>query len=524
MKRILGLTIGICLIGTLGFMVTGCGQATPTVQTGTPQPSGLSIRGTVYTKTLSGTRGNPIAGAVVSLSGDSASKTTTTDANGEYVISGIPDGSYILVVTAEGHKRSRTSVTIKPESGVPADNTITVEDIQLESNPIITSYSPTPNSVISQNPTFVVTFNEAMDTSTVIPWLTAAGVRSFALSGNTVPLRTSMPDGKTLIITPEAALALNQVYTLSINPGTTAKDTAGYPLEATGDQALAATVDYRVTTGGVPGSPEGVALNYYKSGISKTLTSDATSGIDFSDIVGMGWNDYLKLYWNPPSSGGAVTGYRIYASLDGSNYVLLGTSTENYYSFSVDGLLSALFGTTSIDPISTQNFPLINKPVYFKVVAYNGDGESAAAVTSGLKELVGPRLDTKAFSGRTGGTGFAAAVQDNNYYLAGLTAGTDTKIAYVAFNQPVDSSTIAAANFEHNDSTGTKKGTVVSATLLTSSSSNLSSVWTGNVYSIVKVVSDTDFAQNDQIKVLTGVKDLAGNQVASGTGDTVSIP
>ncbi|MGB9613618.1 MAG: Ig-like domain-containing protein, partial [Candidatus Margulisiibacteriota bacterium] len=366
--------------------------------------------------------------------------------------------------------------------------------------------------------------NEAMDASTIIPSLSPAGIRTFA-SGDTIPLATTLVDGKTLIITPEATLVPNQRYTLSIDPNTTARDTAGYPLSTLGEQAQKSSQSYRVTTGGLPGTPEGVTLSYYDpfGGVTRILTSDAATGIDFTHINNL-WSGFLRLYWNPPSDGGPVTGYRVYAAIDSdsaSNYVLLGETTNNYWSFpskGSGGLVNALFGTENIDPVATKNYPLINKAVYFKVVAYNGDGEGSAASTSGLKELVGPKLDTKAFSGRTGG-GFTAAVQNNNYYLAGLKAGTDTKIAYIAFNEPVDPSTITAGNFTHS------AGTVTGATLLTSSSSNLSSgVWSGDVFSIVKIISDTDFAAGHTITVRTGVKDLAGNPVVTGTGDSVTIP
>ncbi|KPJ68739.1 hypothetical protein AMJ44_05535, partial [candidate division WOR-1 bacterium DG_54_3] len=134
----------------------------------------------------------------------------------------------------------------------------------------------------------------------------------------------------------------------------------------------------------------------------------------------------------------------------------------------------------------------------------------------------GPQLNTAAYSGRTLG-GRAAEVLNNNYYLPALTAGTDTKIAYIAFNQPVDPSTILATVFQHTDVGDVTKGLVTNATLLTSSSSNLSGIWPGNLFSIVKITSDTDFALTDKIKVSTAVKDLAGNPVVSGTGDEVSI-
>lgn len=512
MRKVFAILIGVCLIGTIGMLIAGCGQQTPTI--GTSQPAGLKIKGVVYTTTLSGTKGDPVSGAGVALSGDSADFTSVTDSNGEYVISGIPDGSYLLTVTAEGHKRSTgNTVTIKPSSDVPADNTITVKDIQLSSNPVILGYSPAPNSVVSQTPTFVVTFNETMETSTVIPSLAPSGIRTFAISGGTVPLSASWSsDNVTLTITPEASLGSNEAYVLNINPETTVKDAAGYTLSTSGDQALASSQTYRIATGGVPAAPSGIIVTTV-TGSRIFTTDEAATGADYSHVYG----GNLNLYWDSPSSG-LVTGYKVYTAIEGAsagNYVLVATVTTNNTTVTSANLITALFGAGStVNPVSTINYPLINKTLYFKVIAYNGDGESSAASWSG-KETVGPQVDATAFDGLMGN---AAEVLNNNYYLPALTAGTDTKIAYIAFNQPIDAATVTATNFSLS------AGTVTGAALLTSSSANLTASFTGNVFSIVKITSDTDFVGGETLTVGTGVKDLAGNPVVAGTGDTVVLP
>ena len=505
MKKVLVLLTAICLVGVIGALISGCGQQTPSINTVNSQPKGLSIKGTIYTTTLSGTVGGPISGAVVTLSGDRANYTAVTNSQGEYVFSGIPDGTYVVVATAEGHQRlSTTTVTIKPSSDVPADNTITVGDIQLSSQPVILSYSPAPNSVITQSPTFVVTFNEAMDTSTVIPAMAAAGVRTFALSGSTVPLSTSWSsDSKTLTITPEAALISNESYTLSVS-SVAMRDASGYSIDTTGEQALATSQTYRVATGGVPGDPSNLTVIVN----NKPFTTVEGTGADYLDVYTSA--NWIDLYCDPPSSGGLVTGYKFYAALDtasAGNYVLIGSTTVNYLSLQISTLITALYNST-VNPVSTMNYPFINKAVYFKVVAYNGDGESAAASSGAVKEVVGPQVDLTAFDGRAT-QGKAAELLNNNYYLAALTAGTDTKIAYIAFNQPVDAATIIPANF-----TLSGGATVAAASLLTSSSTNLTASFTGNVYSIVKITSDTDFTGAETLTVGTGVKDLAGNPVS----------
>ena len=91
----------------------------------------------------------------------------------------------------------------------------------------------------------------------------------------------------------------------------------------------------------------------------------------------------------------------------------------------------------------------------------------------------------------------------------------DTKIAYIAFIEPVDPATIIAGNFTHS------AGTVTDATLLTSSGDNLGAFWLSFERSIVKITSDTDFAALDTITVGSGVKDLAGNPTEAGEIATV---
>jgi hypothetical protein len=519
MRKILGLVAVVCLIGAVGYFIVNCGQQTPSINTISSPPSGLSLRGVIYSTTLDGTRGDPISGAMVVLSGSRSTYTAATNSDGEYVFSGIPDGLYNIIVTAEGHQRNTMSgvnVPIKPSSGVPADNTITVQDIVLSSRPIILSYSPVPNSVISQTPTFVVTFNEAIDPATVIPILASAGPRTYAISGDTVQLSTSWPDSKTLIITPEASLPMNQLYGLALGVlSTIIRDVAGYPLSTEAEQALQPTQFYRVTTGGLPGAPSNIVVTMN----GKPFTAGA-GGADYSDVMHGGMTD-LGIYWDPPSSGGLVSVYKIYAAVGGasvSNYVIFGSYpniTNNYYSDSVQFLINALYGSTPVDPVSTKNYPFINKAVYFKVVAINGDGESAAASTGGIMELVGPQLVSTAYDGFS--TKEAERLS-NNYYLPALT-GTDTKIAYIGFNQPVDPSTITATNFS------LYPGTVTDAALLTQSSGTLCATsFGGAAYAVVRITSDTDLITDTVVTAKTGVKDLAGNPVVSGTGDTVTLP
>ena len=523
----------------LGILVAGCGQETPEVKTEIASPRNLVCKGIVYSNYFAGPSYDqyhvigPVAGAIVSLVGDYETKSAVTNANGEYVLENIKYGYYRIEATKEGYQRGKVFLYI--ESAVP-DGAIFTEDIDMWINPVMRSVSPLPYSTIETDAVFNVTFNKPMDTTTVRPRLVSAGVRTFA-AGDTVSVSTAWSENDTVLtITPTSSLLPNEIYRLylGLNEFADVKDKEGYKLASSTSTSYGIPVEedgnvienndyftYYTASGGLPGAPSNLMVTVN----SKPFTSEAATGADYVDVYTS--SNSVDLYCDPPSSGGPITGYKFYAAIDAasaSNYVLLGSTVNNYYSRTVAELITALYGSGStVDPLSTQNYPFINKAVYFKVVAYNGEGESTQEASIGAtKELVGPQLNTAAYSGRTLG-GRAAEVLNNNYYLPALTAGTDTKIAYIAFNQPVDPSTILATVFQHTDVGDVTKGLVTNATLLTSSSSNLSGIWPGNLFSIVKITSDTDFALTDKIKVSTAVKDLAGNPVVSGTGDEVSI-
>ncbi|MFA6169419.1 MAG: Ig-like domain-containing protein [Candidatus Margulisiibacteriota bacterium] len=504
MRKVIAVIIGLCLIGSLGVLITGCGQSTPTINTSNSQPNGLKIKGVVRGYTISGSVGDPVANAVVALSGDSVNKTVVTNAVGEYLIEGIPDGVYNLITTAEGYSRDRNNgVTIKPTSGVPADNTITVSDILLNSNPIVTAYLPLPNTIIASDQAFTVTFNEPMDTSTVTFTLAPSGVRTFVATSGAVPINVAWNATNSIAtITPVSNLIVNNTYTLTASPS--AKDLSGFTIGTSADQALALSQLYRVSTGGVPAGAGDISFS-----IGGTTLEAAT----FANVFGAG---ALNIYWNPAS--GVVTGYRIYVANSATgNYTLLTTSTVNYATPSMNSVLTALYGTTNIDPISTgANYPLINTPLYLKIIAYNGDGESGAVASGALQYKKGPAvIEGHGWNNANFTTAHANA---NNYVLGDSTNRlASTNEAYIGFDTPLVSSTVTAANFT------IAGGSVTAATLLTNHTADLdpAAYWTGaNLRSIVKITADVTVYGNT-IEAGTAVKDLAGNSVRSGSTSTI---
>ncbi|MFA4844161.1 MAG: Ig-like domain-containing protein [Candidatus Margulisiibacteriota bacterium] len=516
---------------TLGVVMSGCSQTMPEIKSAASTPQNLVCKGIVY--------GNyylpessyydshvigPVAGAVVCLVGSYETKSAVTNDKGEYVFENIKSGDFQLEATKEGYQMGEGYLSTNYLVVAP-DGTIFTADLDMFANPVMRSVLPLPNSTIETTAVFTITFNKPMDTATIRPRIISAGTRTAAV-GDTTNVTSAWSNGDTVLaVTPSLPLLPNQVYLLYLatafdqvkdkdgNMLASATSTSyGVPVEEHGD--VIENNDYftyKTSTGGAPGAPGSILV----TASSKPFSSDAAVGADFADILG---SATIGLNWTAGS--GNLTGYKVYVSDSSTNnYRLLEQSsapttyTPNvYFTTTMTKILSALYGTTYIDPIGSANYPMINRSTYFKVVAFNGEYESASAEASAI-DLVGPRVITQAYSGRTGG-GFTAAVLSNKYPLPTLTAGTDTKVAYITFREPLDSSTVKAANFTST------AGTVTDATLLTNASIDLdpAAFWTGSAYSIVKITVDTAFVATQIITVGTGVKDLSGN-AASGAGE-----
>ena len=103
---------------TLTATLTGYQNATQQVPVQTADVTGLSVSMTASTTTtwsVSGTvtdaeTNAAIAGATVSVASPSVS--ATTDASGKFTLTGLPDGTYTLQVTATGYNPGTQSVTV----------------------------------------------------------------------------------------------------------------------------------------------------------------------------------------------------------------------------------------------------------------------------------------------------------------------------------------------------------------------------------------------------------------------------
>lgn len=517
-------TLPFLALIVLAVLAAGCNE-TPRATSSLSQPTGIVLRGTVYTAIFNGVTfivQDPVAGAHVRLEGESGTWSAVTNANGEYVFEGIPDGNYSLVATGEGYlsiPASSSQITIKPAPDIPADNTVMTHDILLYAFAYITSYSPQPGAIVSNDQKFTVTFNAPMDISSVRFSLVPRGIRVSAAEGDTVQVNQSWSLGNSMVtIEPQGNLISNEVYELLLDCRTFLGVPPYYPFDAQGNLFLSGVgysgsplldilnhfATYETSAGGVPGAP---------SNLQVTINGKTTSEVDYSDVIS-GTND-VDLYWDPSSSGN-VTGYRVYVAQTGSlnNYALLGDAaantwtTDNYFDSEIIKVLDVFHAMSGIDPIATGNYPFINNTIYFKVVAFNGDGESDGPVIS-AKDVKGPQARPGPFPPSFYKAGFTGATLANNYYLAPIGAA-ETDRVYVNFNEPIDPASIAAGNFSLDGGLN-----VVSATFLTNCFTGISLNWNG----LVEIVASGDLTGRT-LTVTSGVKDLAGNGVATGTGDT----
>jgi hypothetical protein len=563
LKKFVSIGIGVTL--ALGILVVGCGEQTPEVKIETASPQNLVCKGIVYGNYWleAGSSWHahsigPVSSAMVTLVGSYETKSAVTNADGEYVFEKVKYGNYVIEVTKEGYQRgegyleigemlmygSANASSVKA-SNVP-DGAIFTVDLDMGINPVMRSVLPLPNSTIETDAVFTITFNKPIDTATVRPSFVSAGVRTFA-AGDTVSVSTAWSGNDTVLtVTPLSPLLPNEVYHFYLGPNEFAdvKDKEGYRLASSTSPSYGIPVTeqgnvienndyftYYTASGGAPGAPSDLMVSIYSGMADYIFTSEAT-GVNYWHLTETASN--INLYCDPPSSGGPITGYRFYAAIEPasvSDFVLLGSTVNNYYSRTVAELITALYGSGStVDPLSTQNYPFINKAVYFKAVTYNGDGESTQEASTGaLKELVPPLLDVNAWDGN--GSFITGYVLDNNYYLPAI--GTDTTKAYVFFNEAIDVSTVTTGAFSITANGAAPPRTILSVNLLVNSRDLLRITGPtplGASYAVVEIIADGDITQinvtdNYTINAVAGgVKDLAGNVVAAGGTSTNPLP
>ncbi|MFA4967326.1 MAG: Ig-like domain-containing protein, partial [Candidatus Margulisiibacteriota bacterium] len=472
-KMFVLLVLAVVAMGAL----VGCGQQTPTVNTTSSQPKGLTIRGTVYGLTIDGNRGNPIAGATLVLNGGAAVSvsgvkslaasyltTTVTGSNGEFVFTDLPQSAYYyygftVVATKDGYQRNITEdIALTGLTPLPENAEVTV-NIDMDGNPAVLSISPMPGTTIeAAAKTIVVAFNEAMDRSSVRPTLTTKGIRTYAIGDTQTLTTTWSADSKILYITTGTLLA-NQTYNLKLDPSSVAKDVSGYLLEtsppsdsggldSTTYNATVSDFYYRTASSGVPGAPTGLLL-----------TVNNTTEVNYSDVDGGA--EAVNLSWLAPSSG-SITGYKVYVSPSASGpWALLSSASVNTLTSNTTNVNTALYGSMyNADCIRQLAF--VNDAVYFSVIAYNGEGEGSGVTTS-KRDSVKPTITTLTGAvDRNPATVGIPIVGPTNYETAGATLNMG---CYIAFSEPMNTSTLTDAA-KYTLSTG---GPVVSATVKYSS-------------------------------------------------------
>jgi hypothetical protein len=515
--------LGLFSIVAIAALASGCGQQH--ITSSSAQPQGVTLRGTVYSfEVISGFAPGPaVPNVLVRISGDSGAYTTTTNAQGEYTFTGLPDGSYFVTATAEGYSSyaiwsdavNNWPAVVKSISVKAADKTVASRDIYIFDYPIITGFTPAPGSVIATGQVFTITFDEPMDIASVRIDLVPQGLRA-AAAGDTVQANlTWSADSREVTVTPNGSLNPNAVYRLQLMPpagfptgNDPPYDSKGNPIYygawlgiAIFDEAVHYYADYKTAAGGVPGVP---------SALQVTVNDKPTPEVSFADVFNSA--NKIKLTWSPALTG-SVTGYKIYAARSGSilNYVPLeedastATSTaDNYFTSDISKLIKALYGSgAQVDPVATQNYPMVNETVYFKAVAYNGDGESGGGVVA-VRDAVGP------IAGGYVAEPFAGIVDPSfNFYFPPILAAEKDRI-YIITDEPLDTATIAASNFSLDGGL-----TVLSAALMINC--------TGGCAIEIKASGNLN---GRTLTMSTGIKDLSGNSAgtASNTWGPLVVP
>lgn len=175
----------------------------------------FNMVGNVATGTIEGTvtddDGNAVSGATVDVQG--AALSATTDANGEYTISGAPEGSHTLEVSSSGFQTETATVSV-------TENAVTTQDFSL--SPTSTTVSPGDRN---QNGPFgngQIGLGEAGNRPTVFQG--ESNIEFIAPDGRVIDTLTSTDDENRVLDVPIGENDQTGTYTIQ---GTDAADDPG---------------------------------------------------------------------------------------------------------------------------------------------------------------------------------------------------------------------------------------------------------------------------------------------------------
>ncbi|MBI5207383.1 MAG: Ig-like domain-containing protein [Candidatus Firestonebacteria bacterium] len=185
------------------------------------EPEVTSITGIVKDS-----KGEPLSGAIMTISPEVASE-ITTDENGKYVFREIRCRSY-TIKAKKGDQEKSIDITVESTTGISCYEPAKIEAPVIELGSLISdntaptvlpSTSPANNATgITVNSAITATFSEKMNSSTI-------NTTTFTLSGVTGTVNYI---DSTATFKPSGNLAYNSTYTATITTGV--KDIAGNPL------------------------------------------------------------------------------------------------------------------------------------------------------------------------------------------------------------------------------------------------------------------------------------------------------
>jgi len=414
----------------LTLLLPGCTAEEPReVRFSARSPDGLTLRGTVFGATLSGTRGEPLAGVQVRLSGGAATTSRATSAAGEFAFTDLATGVYRVIAEKEGYQRAFSEeVALMPgPTDLPDGTTVTV-DLDLRSNPVLLAVLPPPDStVVAETVIPTLLFDERMDPTTVrgeLWWVDQQG----GVDRRVSVVESWDEQGTTLTLAPRGRLPVASRFEIRLTGNPRILDLAGFPLDLTGAGGGLTQTTFTFTTaaGGLPGPPTGLVV----AGVGDRPPAE----LDWAWLAvaeGGAAAVPVHLTWVAPVDLPGPEGYLVYASC-GTGPVLLADEIglEAAWSGTLGGLAGLLHGAEQLDPVGRGNVPAVSCPLRLEVTAFNRDGESPPAVVE-LRDGVAPAL---VWAGR-------------DLPAAELPAIPDGGAVYLGFSEPVRL-TAKAAGFQ----------------------------------------------------------------------------
>ncbi len=363
--------------------------------------AGLTVRGTVYAATRAGSRGAPLAGVSVHLSGAAAVR-KVSDGAGEYRFEDLAPGLYRVVAEAPGYQSVHSEdVVLLPGATEMVDGTTVTVELDLRSNPVLLGVEPQPESVVDPGalrPS--LRFSEPVLPSSLTVGLYLLGARGAPAGvAREVACQVVFDEtGEQVALEPSGTLPAGSSYELRLAGQPAVLDRDGFPLDLSGSGGGLTEQTFRFHTAmeGEPSMPQGLQLS---------LEGDPSPELDWpllqawpGGIRAVG----LQAAWLADDSGPRSFELRA-ACGQGPTLVVERLGDVTSWRGRLGDLADLLFGVPgqSLEPLERGNVPAINCALRLEL-AVLGDAGPGPAASATLVDRIPPRL---VWAGRTAPAG-----------------------------------------------------------------------------------------------------------------------